>query len=843
MLQFVQFSFECGFQKLNVKMKSFKFLILFIVSLTQWASASTCDTLVSEGRSFLTTSNLLWAKMRFGAAVWTCPDHPTANVLYGITRIAVLPLEPGGSNFLTHLGIPAQGRNLYNWTAKGPQDTNGSFIIPTGINGSEFVLVIRTNLLPTILGAETNLSKVTDTNFLLTLSRGETIIDDVTLDYGDILMLRAMLHAAEFVAYTVNDWNLDAQSSLLRAFQTNGLLSVQKVFAQYPDLLKFSTTNDLHAAETALRNAIDRYTEASSFIRARPPEAQRLFNYDLASADSEQSFRLTLADLKTSLARSVVLCTQTNYTVHLGEYFTGKHSWRSFLPDFVQNRIVIGSLPDATFGGMLGGVSEAALDYKMAKGLKTVTRMDGYLEKESGQYICQFSTVTGHVYSLQASSDLVQWTEVVNFFSEGGKYGYVDGAQVTRPYRYYWLRDEGEPHFVTVAGRVLAEPSREPLAGAHIMTSLDGCSTTTDSNGFYRLETRTSADQISEYVVYATHPGYSMGGRWVTSDPAYDIDPMNLEIQMWPIPTGAPAGAVTILAPTDGTAFVIPEAPVLVWSQGLPRATWFNVMVLQDYYVYTNFWMRANTLSTTNVFPLPNLGSGTYTWYIQPWNAGGFGPSSAARSFYEEWGVPGAVSLISPMYAIQTNSTITYTWTLDPRATGYELLVDRENYYYFGEYLELSDLTINGTNASVQVMGHYSGDYEWYVCAYNPYYTGPWSSEGAFTVNLPHSTTPGLVTLISPLGTNLTNSVVNYTWALDPEATEYEIYISSDEGFYLDNNYPLSALTVNGNNASVQIGSHTTGYYYWWVRGYNPIAYYNYGPWSYPGTFRVWPNP
>ena len=75
--------------------------------------------------------------------------------------------------------------------------------------------------------------------------------------------------------------------------------------ADHPSLLTFKTTNDLAAAKAALMAGVNRYCEASQFIRSRPTNVVRLFNYDPDQAVDEANFRQTLADLTNSFAYPV----------------------------------------------------------------------------------------------------------------------------------------------------------------------------------------------------------------------------------------------------------------------------------------------------------------------------------------------------------------------------------------------------------------------------------------------------------------------------------------------------------------------------------------------------------
>src|SRR5258707_8290122 len=84
-------------------------------------AAKTADDYVAAGRATLatnhTTAGLQAAYSNFNAAVSLAPNNPTANFLAAATRLLLLPQSPGFNTFLNTLGVPAAGRDIYNWTA------------------------------------------------------------------------------------------------------------------------------------------------------------------------------------------------------------------------------------------------------------------------------------------------------------------------------------------------------------------------------------------------------------------------------------------------------------------------------------------------------------------------------------------------------------------------------------------------------------------------------------------------------------------------------------------------------------------------------------------------------
>jgi hypothetical protein len=478
--------------------------LLLLLAITV-VHAQTCSNFIVQGRTSLTASNLVLANAQFAAAVSTCPDDATANALYAISRIAVLPGTPAISNFLTRAGVPLQGRTIYHWTAEPPRDTNGALLAPAGVNAKEFAAVLRTNLLPVLLAAEANLAKVTQTNFLLSLSQNETKTSDITLDYGDVQVLRAMLRGLEYWSYTVYSWNTDVQLSALRSLYDNGLLSIQRVLQDNPGLLTFSTTGDLLAAQQAFTNAVDRYQSGSSFIRSRPGNLKRLFMYDYSQAGEEERFRKALADLQTSLQVPVILSTSTNYTVNLAKHFDGLHPLRSLLPSFSGNKMLAGSLPDATFGGVISqGLTQGAAELFFSRFLKLGAFMTNP-RVVGNQVAFDFNTVPGQAYGLEFSYDLRDWYPLYEFSAATNSWQFVEDRDLSGAH-FYRLTQLGK--YITIQGRVLDACSLAPLAGAVVRTTLDFANAVAGPDGGFRLETQTHEGAPVTFNVTADAPGY-----------------------------------------------------------------------------------------------------------------------------------------------------------------------------------------------------------------------------------------------------------------------------------------------------------------------------------------------
>ncbi len=128
-----------------MKTKSLCLLLLGLLDMA--ALAQNADSLVAEGRAFLRQQDITNANSRFRAAVTISPNHETANVLYGFTRLLALPYQSAVSEFLDRLGVSPTNRNIYRWTDPIPRDTNGVPLAPANLSAAEATALLRTNIL------------------------------------------------------------------------------------------------------------------------------------------------------------------------------------------------------------------------------------------------------------------------------------------------------------------------------------------------------------------------------------------------------------------------------------------------------------------------------------------------------------------------------------------------------------------------------------------------------------------------------------------------------------------------------------------------------------------------
>ena len=115
------------------------------------------------------------------------------------------------------------------------------------------------NIVSTLIASEANLAQVTDTTFTLFMPRSVIHFGgDVTLNYGDVQMLRAIANAATVFGYEINTWNLNAKYGTASNIVHNDN-SINAVLAGFPALLAITNAGDFALARTAFKSVTWRH--------------------------------------------------------------------------------------------------------------------------------------------------------------------------------------------------------------------------------------------------------------------------------------------------------------------------------------------------------------------------------------------------------------------------------------------------------------------------------------------------------------------------------------------------------------------------------------------------------
>ena len=331
---------------------------LLVVSVSCPAADSAADK-IAAGRAALVAHDLVAAKARFAEALTLDPANSTAAAYLGITRYFAIVHLAGSQTLLDRAGVTPEGRDLYNLTARFVRDGEGLPQPVAGCDLDEVFACWRDTITPESELARAELALVADPAFTLTLPSTETTLPDpVTIDYGDLLVLRAGLRAAEFLAHFWRGQNTHADVNALLDLAQGDLLTLPRVLQDNPQLFAAGSPAERLQARAVLVEAFELYRQASTFIRARPAGVDRLFMLEADDLAGEAEAREQLVRIERSLDGFVDYTPterDSHELINLAPVFGGTHSLRSLVPA-TQAFDPFGGV-DLSLGGILSGLT------------------------------------------------------------------------------------------------------------------------------------------------------------------------------------------------------------------------------------------------------------------------------------------------------------------------------------------------------------------------------------------------------------------------------------------------------------------------------------------------------
>jgi hypothetical protein len=189
------------------------------------------------------------------------------------------------------------------------------------------------------------------------------------------------------------------------------------------------------------------------------------------------------------------------------------------------------------------------------------------------------------------------------------------------------------------------------------------------------------------------------------------------------------------------------------------------------------------------------------------------------------------ITPLSPTGSLACASTQRYTWEANTNAVWYELYVLRNESLFCDKWFTLSNSVVDSAtgNFAVDVIGHGSGTYQWWVRGWGRDGLGPWAGPINFTLCI-----PGPVGLLTPTNNAiLSNRQPELTWSQSfPAATWFRLYVTRNGSEYLDQ-------WIEGATNWTPTADLPAGSYSWWVQTYNSGGL---GPWSTNSTFTIQTN-
>ena len=305
--------------------------------------------------------------------------------------------------------------------------------------------------------------------------------------------------------------------------------------------------------------------------------------------------------------------------------------------------------------------------------------------------------------------------------------------------------------------------------------------------------------------------------------------------------SASPPGKAVPLAPS---AVVSDDTPTYRW-QIIPGATWYYLWVDSAGSTRIRQWYRAaeagcgRGASECAVAPAVALVNGTGRWWVQTWNARGYGPWSDGMDFTVAVAFPpGKATLIAPTGTI-SHDTPSYYWQAAANASWYQLWVDDAQgkviqQWYTAEQAGCG-IGIGTCMVTPATNLRRNGAGRWWIQTWNAAAAGPWSNAMNFALA---AVPPGAATLIAPGGA-LTDSTPTYQWQGIANTSWYYLWVDDALGTRIQQWYSAAQAGCAGGHGMCTVtpgAALSRGDGRWWVQTWNAGGY---GPWSNPMDFTV----
>jgi len=333
--------------------------LIACISLTaSLLHASSTETII--GRYYLTQKNLPYANSMFALG-----SDAEAKTLKALTSLALLQRDSGTVTFLNNLYVDSPA-NIWDARDVGysPNPSQPDpFRAQNNPNANQVIDIVKNTHLPVYQQAETDLSFFTSDSLLVPLGRSETGYPDISMDRGDILMIRALLACGRGAAYLINSQNSNILiNEFVSLTEEPGPVTIERFLVKFADAGKLAHPTDLPLARQEFKNSISLYKQASEWVRTkRTANAVRLFNLPgsfgvnrgevyTAGLTDEAKFRTKLDEYALLLDGSRLITGFDNKpidTLNAKPFFDGLVNLRTILPAFRKNKIRQGDVTDA----------------------------------------------------------------------------------------------------------------------------------------------------------------------------------------------------------------------------------------------------------------------------------------------------------------------------------------------------------------------------------------------------------------------------------------------------------------------------------------------------------------
>ena len=203
------------------------------------------------------------------------------------------------------------------------------------------------------------------------------------------------------------------------------------------------------------------------------------------------------------------------------------------------------------------------------------------------------------------------------------------------------------------------------------------------------------------------------------------------------IAIAAPPGAATLISPSGS---IETSTPAYSWNS-VASSTWYYLWVQDSSGVKIQQWYTSTQVGcsgggTCSITPAAAVADGGANFWIQTWNADGYGPWSAASAF-AVGGMPIAATLIAPT-GTTMNTSPAYSWNAVANSSWYYLWVQDSGGVKVQQWYTAAQANCGGGTGTCSVMPAsvlVPGAAQFWVQTWNAVGFGPWSAAGNFTVS------------------------------------------------------------------------------------------------------------
>jgi hypothetical protein len=244
------------------------------------------QALIDQGKGFLQAHDILAARDSFSQAVAAAPDNQEANLLYGVTRVFAVvedgqSLNTGDLDSVREI-FELSGVSFTSFNIYGSKYTKPDRFADTTPRTGNVLNFLKSKALPEIEGAIVNLGVVTDPAFTSVLAPStiaKTSGADISVDYADVLVIKALFNAAKCNLNLLMVYNLDVSIPDIQSSPEK--LVVYKKLLKNGSFLSVQEQERLTTAKDALISFIDTYNAAVPVLLARTSPTNHLFVVDV----------------------------------------------------------------------------------------------------------------------------------------------------------------------------------------------------------------------------------------------------------------------------------------------------------------------------------------------------------------------------------------------------------------------------------------------------------------------------------------------------------------------------------------------------------------------------------